>query len=102
MSGVKRASFFLVPYALAFILICAYPPFLHRRDFDRAFFAYYRDPTPANATTLRAQQRINGYFYLGFAAVGALGFVSLGYGIYVVARLADHGIKRIRGSNSQS
>jgi len=102
MSAVKNVRYFFVPFVFAFVLIYFTPSFTHRRDFDHAFFVYYKDPTPENATALRVQQRINEYFQLGFAAVGALVLVSLGYGVYGAARLANNGWKRVRGSNSQS
>jgi hypothetical protein len=102
MFAVKKASYFLVLYAFAFILINLTPSFHHRRDFDRAVSAYYKDPTPENAAELRAQRDINKDIDFKFAAVGALIIVTLGYGIYGVARLANRGLKRIRASNSQS
>ena len=102
MSAVKKVSYFVVPYVFAFVLIYVTPSFHHRRDFDRAFMAYYKEPTPENAAALRAQQHINENIDLEFAAVGALILVILGYGIYGVVRLANYSSKRIRGSNSQS
>jgi hypothetical protein len=102
MPAPRKVFRFLLIFLVAFIFVSLIPSFHHRRDFDRAFMAYYKEPTPENAAALRAQQRINENIDLEFAAVGALILVILGYGIYGVVRLANYGSKRIRGSNSQS
>jgi hypothetical protein len=102
MSGARKVSYFLVAYVISFVLILMTPSFRHRRDFDLAFFAYYKDPSPENESALRYQQRMNEYFDLKFAAVGVFIVVAFGYGTHVVVQLVDYGLKRIRGSNSQS
>jgi hypothetical protein len=43
--------------------------FVRRRDFDRAFFAWYQNPTPENKSELDRQRHINDLHRLGFSAV---------------------------------
>jgi len=50
---------FLAIYAAAFVLVYLIPEHIHRRDFDRAFFAWLHDRTPQNEAALRSEQRKN-------------------------------------------
>ena len=53
--------------------------FLHRRDFDRAFFAWYQNPTSVNKLELDRQRHINELHRWGFSAVafGGMAIVTL-------------------------
>jgi hypothetical protein len=102
MLAAKRTLYFTALYVLSFVFIYFMPSTVHRRDFDRAYFAFYKDPTPENATALRVQERINNYFYFGFAAVGAIIPLSLGCGIYVLGQYAHYKWKQLREPNSRS
>jgi len=42
---------------------------LHRRDFDRAFFAWHENPTLESRKELDRQKQINVLYDLGFSAV---------------------------------
>ncbi len=42
---------------------------LHRRDFDRAWFAWHQNQTPENRLELDRQRRINVLYGCGFSAV---------------------------------
>ena len=92
---------FLLIFLIAFIFVSLTPSFLHRREFDRAFTAYYRNPTPENSDALRAQQRINDYINLSFDGVGALALTTCGYGIYGLIHAIGSTVKRARTSKNQ-
>ena len=47
------------------------PVFIHRREFDQAFWSWYRNPTPQNAMLLRGQRRRNMFYHLELSAIGA-------------------------------
>ena len=51
--------------------------FLHRRDFDRAFFAWHQNPTPENKMELDRQRDINEVYRWGFSAVAFGGMALL-------------------------
>jgi hypothetical protein len=53
--------------------------FLHRRDFDRAFFAWHQNPTPESRLELDRQRHINELHRWGFSAVafGGMAVVTL-------------------------
>lgn len=99
MSVARKLWYFLIPYA--FVLAYLIPSFIHRREFDQAFMAYYKNPTLENELALRAQQRKNEFIHLGNSALGAIVLVTLGYTVYGVVRLARSSLKRTRASNSQ-
>ena len=102
MPSARQISCFLLVFLLAFVLVSMTPSFfLHRRDFDRAYFAHYKDPTPENAAALRAQERINNYIYLSFYGIGAFGLTTLVYGGYGLVRLIGKNVKRTHDSKYQ-
>ena len=49
--------------------------FLHRHDFDRAFFAWHKNPTPESRLELDRQRRINELYRWGFSGVALGGMV---------------------------
>ena len=51
--------------------------FLHRRDFDRAFFAWYQNPTPESKFELDRQKHINELHRRGFSAVAFGGMATV-------------------------
>jgi hypothetical protein len=101
MSVARKALRFLLIFLVAFIFVSLTPSFLHRREYDQAFTAYYRNPTPENSAALRAQQRINDYIKFSFTGVSALALTTCGYGIYGVIRLVSRSVKRARTSKNQ-
>jgi hypothetical protein len=58
---------------LALLLALIPPATLHRRDFNRAFMAWWKDKSPANEAELRRQQAIN--TRLDLIMRGSLAFV---------------------------
>jgi hypothetical protein len=77
--------------SLIFILAGAYivsylaidsSTFIHRRDFDHAFFEWYKKPTAENKAVLQKEQEKNRAIRMKGDAPGAAIVVSLGYGIY--------------------
>jgi len=101
MSFARKALRFLLIFLVAFIFVSLTPSFLHRREFDRAFTAYYRNPTPENSEALRAQQRINDYISLSFDGVGALALTTCGCGIYGLVHAIGSAVKRARTAKNQ-
>lgn len=53
--------------------------FLHRRDFERAFFTWHQHPTPESRLELDRQRHFNELHRLGFSAVvfGGMAVVTL-------------------------
>jgi hypothetical protein len=102
MPVARKALRFLLIFLVAFILVPLTPQFLHRRDYDQAFTAYYRNPTPENLDALRAQQRINNYIKLSFNGVAALALTTCGYGIYGLIRSISGSVKRARTLRNQA
>jgi hypothetical protein len=85
---------FLAIYAATFVLVYLIPEHIHRRDFDRAFSALFRDRTPQNEAVLRSSQRKNEMIKLVDTAVIALVFVTLRSGMYYVGRFVLHKVDR--------
>jgi hypothetical protein len=102
MSFARKAFRLLLILLVAFVFVSLTPSFLHRREYDRAFTAYYRNPTPENSDALRAQQSINDYINFSFTGVGALALTTCGYGIYGVIRLISSSAKRARTAKYQA
>jgi hypothetical protein len=80
----------LAIYPIAFVLGYLIPMSIHRRDFDRAFIAWSKDPTSQNEEGLRVQRRKNEIIHLVDSAVIAFVLVSGGFGIYLVIRSAKY------------
>jgi hypothetical protein len=91
---------FLAIYAAVFVLAYLIPEHIHRRDFDRAFFAWLHDRTPQNEAVLRSEQRKNEMIKFADTAVIALVFVTLGAGIYCIGRFVRHKVNRRRSNGS--
>jgi hypothetical protein len=68
-------------YALAYLTIDA-ATFIHRQDFDHAFYEWYKNPTAENNAVLQKEQEKNRAIRMKGDALGAAILVSLGYGIY--------------------
>jgi hypothetical protein len=51
--------------------------FLHRKDFDRAFFAHLKNPTPETGLELDKQNRINEVHRLAISAVAFSGMATV-------------------------
>jgi hypothetical protein len=83
----KKLLYLPVAYALAFALTYVIPSFIHRRNFDRAFFAWYKNPTPENTSALRIQQHKNDLIHLEDSAIAALVLLVVFCGIYGGLRL---------------
>src|SRR5260370_21575254 len=97
LSGMPVWKFllrFLAIYAATFVLVYLIPDYIHRRDFDRAFFAWFHDRTPQNEAVLRSEQRKNEMIKLVDTAVIALVFVTLGSGMYYLGRYVLHKVDR--------
>jgi len=89
-------------FLAAFVFVSLTPEFLHRHDFDRAFMAYYRNPTLENSAALRGQRRINDCINLSSNGVAALALTSCGYGIYGLIHSISSGVKRARAFRNQA
>ena len=102
MPSARQVFYSLLVFLLAFAFVSMTPSFLHRRDFDRAFSAYYKNPTPENSEALRAQQRINDYIKLSFNGIGAFALATLVCGGYGLVSLIGNSVKRTHTSKYQS
>ena len=60
----------------------------HRRDFDQAFFVWYKNPTPESRAELDRQRHINTLCDLGLSAIafGGMATVTL-LAVYFYSRL---------------
>jgi hypothetical protein len=76
---MRRLLAMLLLLELAIALIPGHGGFIHRRDFDQAFFAYYQNPTRQNRVELNRQRRLNELARLEDSAVafGGLAAVTL-------------------------
>jgi hypothetical protein len=58
--------------ALAFVLVYSVPSFTHRREFDQALSAWYKNPTLENASAPGIQRHKNELIHLKDSAIAAL------------------------------
>jgi hypothetical protein len=86
----------LIAYILALIFFSLVPRFEHIQDFDRAFIAWYKHPTPENEAAFRIQQHKKRILDWEINAVGAFILVAVGYGIFCGVRLTTSFIKSNR------
>ena len=77
MPVARKALRLPIIFLAAFVFVSLTPEFLHQHDFDRAFMAYYRNPTPENSVALRDQRRINDCTNLSFNGVACARFDEL-------------------------
>lgn len=66
--------------------------FLHRKDFDRTFFAWYQNRTPENQAELDRQRRLNELWRWEFSGIVFIGMATitfLGAGAYRHLRKRD-------------
>lgn len=83
MRPTKRIVFAGISYLLAFVTI--YPmEFIHRRDYDKAYFAWHSNPTPENEAGFKRERHINEEIRLRDSAVGATILVAVGYGAWLL------------------
>ena len=85
MRSVKIAFTCLAAYAIVFSLVYL-TEHIHRRDFDRAFFTWWKNRTPDNEAVLRAEQHKNQIIRLRDSATIALLVVVIAGGTYKVVR----------------
>ena len=69
---------------LTFAFVTQLP--LHRRDSDRAFSVYYKNPSPENEAALRAERRKNEIIQLKDSAIISFVLLVVGYGLYAGLR----------------
>jgi fatty acid-binding protein DegV len=77
----------VLAYSLAFGFIYS-TEHLHRQAFDRAFFAWYKNPTAENEAALKREQHVNSVIRLQDSAIGAAILVAAGYGAWAIFRIA--------------
>jgi hypothetical protein len=83
----RNALKFFLAYVVLLMVMFPVPTFIHRRSYDEAFSAWYKNRTAENEAALRAQQRKNELIGLESHAVGALVVLLGGYGLYKLFRL---------------
>lgn len=86
--GWPRKSLYLsVAYVIAFALAFSVPSFIHRRAFDQPFSAWYKNPTPENASALRAQEHENEQIHAETSAIAAFVLLAAVCGVYSGLRM---------------
>src|SRR3989442_118553 len=86
----RTAPWLLVAYTMVFTLLLLTTVHIHRYEFDRAFVAWYKNPSAQNTAVLRKERfrnRIAGY---SIAAGLALVVVLAAYSGYQVLRQVMH------------
>jgi hypothetical protein len=78
----KKLLFLVVGYALAFALVFSVPEFIHRRAFDQAFSAWYKDPSPQNTSALRIERHKHELIHIQASAIGALVLLVIACSVY--------------------
>ena len=84
MRAARIVLKFMLIYSLAFTAVYLIPEFVHRRAFDQALMAWYRNPTQENEVTLQREQGINQTIKLKDSAAGGATLAFVGYGVYVI------------------
>jgi len=82
----------VLTYSLVFWFIYS-TMFLHRQSFDRAFSAWYKNPTAENEAALKREQHVNYMIRLHDSATGAAIVVAAGYGIWAMLRIAKRKLR---------
>lgn len=83
MQTKKRAVWFLCAFLSVFALVYMGEN-VHRREFDHAFFVWYRNRTPENEAALHVQQRKNQMIKLQDSVIVASIVTGL-YGAFIFA-----------------
>jgi hypothetical protein len=94
----RRKSFYWLLAFLVLAIVWAFsvPPFVHRRDFDKAFTAWQKNPTPKNEAALRAGGRKNQQIQLRDSTITALVLAGLGLSVYGGVEFASKHKKRAK------
>ena len=80
------ALLFLLAYVVVLLLLLLVPTSIHRREFDAAFLAWYRNPTVQNEAALNREKQQNRIERRSTAAVLAFVIVFAGGGGYWAIR----------------
>ena len=83
MRLTKRIAFVGMGFLAIFAAIYSMG-FIHRRDYDKAYFTWYSNPTPENEAALQRERRIKNEIKLRDSAVGATILVAIGYGAWLL------------------
>jgi len=74
----------LLSYACAFICALFVPGFVHRREYNQALFAWYKNPTAENASALAKVKRKNDLLKIEERAIWAIILMPLAYPLIAV------------------
>jgi hypothetical protein len=83
MRVVRYTGVILLAYALLYCLDYG-SVFIHRQDFDRAFVAWVKNPTPENRAALDGEQHINHLIRMHDGAIIAAIEVGLASGFWAI------------------
>lgn len=86
-SARKTLSRLLIAYILVLIFLSLLPHYEYNHNYDRAFIAWYKNPTPESEAAFRVQQGKRKIRLLEFDAAGAFLVVAVGYGVLSLVRL---------------
>jgi len=76
---MRKLLVILLSVELLVAILFGQSGFLHRKDFDRAFFTWHKNPTPESRAEVDRQRHISELHRLGFSAVafGGMAIVTL-------------------------
>jgi fatty acid-binding protein DegV len=83
----EQILIFGLAYTLAFGVIYSME-LIHRQAYDKAFSAWYKNPTAENQAALQKEQHVNEETRLRDSAVGAVILVVAGYGVWSIVCFA--------------
>jgi len=101
MRLVRTILRWLAAYILVLTIVFLVPEHIHRRDFDRAFSAWYKNRSPETEAALRAEQRKNEIIHMKDSVTIAFVLVVVGYGVYASLRWAVRMRKRAISSDTE-
>ena len=80
---------------MVFTLLVSLPGHIHRHDFDRAFVAWYKNPTPQNKAVLRREMYRNRIVWLSVSAELAFAVVAGAFSAYWAVRQMLRSLARV-------
>jgi hypothetical protein len=92
MRLAKHIGIAVLAYLLAFGSIYS-TEFIHRQAFDRAFSAWYNNPTAENEAVFKREQHMNFVIRLHDSAIGAVIVVAAVYGAWAIFRIAKRKLR---------
>ena len=80
----------LLSHIRGFVCLLFVPGFVPHRDYDQAFFAWYKNPAAENASALAKEQRKNVLLKVEERAIWAIILLPFAYSLIAVLSPAKH------------